>query len=261
MFGWWRDLRRRRWQAQGLGKEARSWLEALPLFHDLSPAEMKRLEGLVRVFLEEKHFEGCGGLEMRDKIRVVIAAQACLLVLNLHHDFFHRVRTILVYPSTFEHRSAWRRHDGVVEQQSQAVLGEAWPGGPVVLAWDSSYQGGRDPSDGQNTVVHEFAHKLDMLDGITDGIPPLPTRTESEAWREEFLRLYQSFAQRVSAGRTGMLDAYGATHEGEFFATASEVFFEQAAEMQRREAELYGLLRTFYRQDPARRGMAASAPA
>lgn len=251
MFHFLRGFRRKRFLREGLCEESRAWLDYLPVLRNLPPGDRKRLEGMTRVFLEEKHFEGCGGLEMRDKIKVVIAAQACLLILNLHHDFFHRVRTILVYPTTFKHGTTWRRPDGIVERRESANLGEAWPGGPVVLAWDSAYQGGRNANDGQNTVFHEFAHKLDMLDGITDGIPPLSDDIKNDGWREEFIAANQKYLSDLKRGRPRLLDSYAATQPAEFFAVATECFFELSVPLQQREPQLYSLLERFYRQDPA----------
>jgi hypothetical protein len=256
MLSWLRRFRRKRFLREGLGEDSRQWLDYLPVLHDLPPGDRLRLEGMTRVFIEEKHFEGCSGLEMTDKIRVVIAAQACLLIMNLHHDFYHRVRTIYVYPSTFKHGSAWRRPDGVVEHRESANLGEAWPGGPIVLAWDSAYQGGRNANDGQNTVFHEFAHKLDMLDGITDGIPPLSPEIKDDGWQDDFVAAYEQFLSDLKRGRPRLIDTYGATSMAEFFATASECFFELAVKLEAREPKLYGLLERFYRQDPARRSPA-----
>jgi|FLOH01.1.fsa_nt_gi MtfA peptidase len=256
MFRWLHRIRRKRFLREGLSEESCYWLDFLPVLFDLPAADRKRLEGLTRVFIEEKHFEGCGGQLISDKIRVIIAAQACLLILNLHHDFYQRVRTILVYPSTFKHGSTWRRPDGIVVDLESANLGEAWPGGPVILAWDAAYQGGRNANDGQNTVFHEFAHKLDMLDGVTDGIPPLTQDHEKNGWRAAFLAAYEQYLQNLQAGRPQIFDAYAATNPAEFFATASECFFELAVKMEAHEPRLYALLEKFYRQDPARRSRA-----
>ena len=206
---------------------------------------------MMQVFLAEKHFEGCDGLEMRDKIKVIIAAQACLLILHLDQVFYQKVHTILVYPSVFRHRSQGAEQGGVVVQREHTNLGEAWPGGPIILAWDHAYQGGRDPDDGQNTVFHEFAHKLDMLDGLTDGIPPLTMDHEEEAWRERFLQAFHLHVAAVEAKRKTLLDPYGATDIAEFFAVATEIFFERPHRLLQKEAQVYDLLKTFYRQDPA----------
>lgn len=251
MFAWLRRRRRARLMARGMPAAWEPWLEALPFFSRLTAEEQERLVGMVQVFLAEKHFEGCNGLEMRDKIRVVIAAQACLLILHLDHIFYRKVRTILVYPSVFRHASKGVTREGIVMQRDHHNLGEAWPGGPVILAWDHAYQGGRDPDDGQNTVLHEFAHKLDMLDGLTDGIPPLTRDHEADAWRERFLESFLDFAVAVETGRKVFLDPYGATDIAEYFAVATEVFFERPLRLLEKEPEIYALLRDFYRQDPA----------
>jgi len=249
----WTAWRRKRRMQRPFPPSWQETLGYLPLLHGLDQEEQRRLEGLIQVFIDEKEFEGCGGLEMHEKIKVVIAAQACLLILHLHHDFYHRVRSILVYPSTFRHAMHHRQQDGTVEAVEQAHLGEAWPGGPVILAWDSAYQGGRRGDDGQNTVIHEFAHKLDMLDGATDGIPPLSEDLQPEAWRSDFLHAFGDHRQRLAAGQARLLDAYGATSPAEFFAVASENFFERPQELHRQEPALYARLAAFYRQDPAQR--------
>lgn len=251
MFAWLRNRRRGRLMAQEIPADWEPWLAALPFVARLSAEDQERLCGMIHVFLAEKHFEGCDGLEMRDKVKVVIAAQACLLILRLDHVFYQKVHTILVYPSVFRHRSQGTGHSGVVVQREHTNLGEAWPGGPVILAWDHAYQGGRDPNDGQNTVFHEFAHKLDMLDGLTDGIPPLTVDHEADAWRERFLESFRLHVAAVEAKRRLLLDAYGATDVAEFFAVATEVFFERPHKLLQKEAEVYALLKTFYRQDPA----------
>ncbi len=250
VFGWLRERRRRRWQREGLSEDARRWLHTLPVLRALSLEQRTQLEGLTRVFLEEKNFEACGGLEMSDKIRVVIAAQACILILELNHDWYHRVRTILVYPSTFRNAMTWRDENGVVRHLDAANLGEAWPGGPIVLAWDAAYQGGRNHDDGYNTVIHEFAHKLDMLDGETDGIPPLP-REQRARWESVLAREYEAAQRAAASGRKSFLDSYAATNPAELFAVASESFFERPRRMQKEHEELYGLMRDFYCQDPA----------
>jgi len=257
MFAWLRRRRRARLVQQGLPADWASYLHALPFVSQLTQAEQLRLEALVCVFLAEKDFEGCDGLEMRDKIRVVIAAQACLLILNLDHMFFQKVRTILVYPSVFRHRSEQTTSGGVIESREHTNLGEAWPNGPIVLAWDHAYQGGRNPDDGQNTVFHEFAHKLDMLDGITDGIPPLTLEHEDHAWRKRMKDAALRHQEMVQRGAPVFLDSYGATHPAEFFAVATEMFFERPRDLRKREAEVYDLLKTFYRQDPASRSAKA----
>jgi MtfA peptidase len=229
-------------------------LRGLPFFLELNGEEQDKLRGMVQVFLAEKQFEGCGGLTLDNGIRVGIAAQACLLVLHLDHDWYHRVRTILVYPTSFRSNFAETGPGGVVGPPSAAAhAGEAWLGGEVILAWDSAFTGGRDGSDGRNPVFHEFAHKLDMLDGYADGTPPLASREQAEAWRIIATESFQTLRAQAEARQRTLIDAYGASNPAEFFAVASEVFFEQAPQLKSQEPALYDQLRRFYRQDPALR--------
>ena len=216
-------------------------------------AQRKRLEDLVQVFIAEKQFEGLGGLELDDEIRVTIAGQACLLIWGMDdHELYRRVETILVYPSAV----ASRRSGGFLfprrsDEELTPILGEAHLRGPVILAWDATLRGAKDPRDGVNLVFHEFAHKLDMLDGHADGTPPLESRAETRRWAEvcerEFLRLRAD----VEADRRTLLDPYGAVNEAEFFAVATELFFERPDAMQHEAPELFTVLRDFYRQTPA----------
>jgi len=252
VFSWLRNRRRRRWQEEGLPKETRAWLHGLRVLRDLDADELRKLEGYTRVFLEEKHFEGCGGLEMSDKIRVVIAAQAALLVLGLDPDWYWRVRSVLVYPSTFRNRMEWLDEAGVVRREDAANLGEAWPDGPVVLAWDAAYHGGRAEDDGFNTVLHEFAHKLDMLDDDTDGLPPVPA-ARRERWQELLEGAYDEVCDDLDVGRRPFLDDYAATNPAELFAVAVESFFERPRRMRRAMPEFYAMLTEFFAQDPAER--------
>jgi Mlc titration factor MtfA (ptsG expression regulator) len=224
----------------------------------LDPDEAKRLRDLVRVFVAEKHWEGCGGLVLDDEIRVTIAAQACMLILGLPDDSYRRVATILVYPSTVV---LPERHLGAFEVPLAPVsgplpiLGEAQRRGPVVLVWDAVERTGRHPERGHNVVYHEFAHKLDMLDGRADGTPPLHDRAEIERWASVCAREYLALRKQVAQGESSLLDGYGATNEAEFFAVATELFFDRPRALRARHADLYQILQRYYRQDPAAREM------
>lgn len=256
LLRWWTVRRHRRWMREGLEPAQLRKLEFLPFWRALAPADRERLSGLARIFEQRKDWEGCGGLELTEEIKAVVSAQACLLVLRLQRGDppgqpFPHVRTILVFPSSFRGRHAWRRPDGVVVESESWNQGEAWADGKVVLAWDGAYQGGRRHDDGRNLVIHEFAHQLDRLDGATDGLPPARDAAEHRRWRaavaEEFARLRAA----VAAGREPALDAYGAADPAEFFAVASEAFFEQPLALRDAHPALYEMLRDFYRQDPA----------
>ncbi|MEZ6037335.1 MAG: zinc-dependent peptidase [Planctomycetota bacterium] len=223
----------------------------LPFYRALDERGRGRIRDDLRVLVAEKNWEGCGGLALTDEIRVTIAAQASLLLLNIEHDYYPDVRSILVYPSAY--RTMPRRDAAGVVSEGQANLGEAWRDGPVILAWDSARGGALDPDDGHNLVLHEFAHKLDMLDGMADGTPPLGDKEQFTTWVRTMNAEFAALQKAAHKGRATLLDHYGATNPAEFFAVATECFFEKAAAMRRRHAALYDALRDYYQQDPAAR--------
>jgi Mlc titration factor MtfA (ptsG expression regulator) len=258
VFQWIRERRRRKLLAQPFPPEWERIIERnVARDARLDPDERSRLRRFVQVFAAEKHWEGCGGLELTDEIRVTIAAQAGLLVLGLPHQYYRNVRSILVYPTTVltpEHRpGAFEVPSGPVSSGTP-ILGEAQLRGPVILVWDAALRNARHPEQGHDVVYHEFAHKLDMLDGAADGTPPLGSREQLERWVEVCEREFTALRERVSRQQRTFLNEYGATNEAEFFAVATEHFFDQPEAMQKKEPELYGLLREFYNQDPAGRG-------
>jgi Mlc titration factor MtfA (ptsG expression regulator) len=260
---WFRKRRRKKLLAKPFPAEWEAIIQR-NVAHDrwLAPEERRRLRDLIRVFIAEKRWEGCGGLDLTDEIRVTIAAQACILVLELPHALYRNVRSILVYPSTVVMPP---RRPGAFEVPIQPVggplpvLGEAQLRGPVILVWDAVRRTGRHPESGHNVVYHEFAHKLDMLDGRADGTPPLHGRAEYQRWVRVCSREYLALRERSVLGKSGLLDAYGATNEAEFFAVATEQFFDQPVALRGRHPELYEVLQAFYRLDPAARVEARSA--
>ncbi|HEX7218919.1 MAG TPA: M90 family metallopeptidase [Burkholderiales bacterium] len=204
-----------------------------------------KLRELALLFLAEKQFTGAHGLEVTDEMRVSIAAQACLPILELGLDWYSDFTGIVVYPGDFRVRRSQADEDGVVHEWDDELAGEAMPGGPVVLSWDATRN---DPW--MNVVIHEFAHKLDMLNGEADGLPPLHRGMDRAAWRAAFDVAYDGFCDAVERGRETWLDPYAAEHPSEFFAVISEAFFEDPAETRRRYPDVYDQLRLFYRQDP-----------
>lgn len=263
MLHWLRDRRRRKLRSEPFPPD---WeadiLRNVAHYRWLDTRERQRLRALVRVFVAEKHWEGCGGLALSDEIRVTIAAQACLLVLGLPHELYRNVQSILVYPSTVitpEPRMGAFEIPLRPVEAALPVLGEAQLRGPVILVWDAVKRTARHPESGHNVVYHEFAHKLDMLDGRADGTPPLRGRDEYRRWVEVCSREYLALREQAAHGRPSLLDAYGATSEAEFFAVATELFFDQPTALRSGHAELYGVLQAFYRQDPAKR--VATGPA
>lgn len=220
-------------------------------FRHLSPADRAELLGLMQVFLDEKHFEGCGGLELTEEIEVTIAAQACLLLLHRETDFYPGLDSILVYPAAYVASATRRLPDGTVEEGEQARLGESWTRGAVVLSWHDVLRGGLDAHDGHNVVLHEFAHQLDAEDGPVNGAPPLPQPGMHTAWARVLGAEYAHLLADIHRHRPTLIDPYGATNPAEFFAVATELFFEKPQAMRARHPELYDELRLFYAQDPA----------
>ena len=224
----------------------------VPLARWLSAEERERLLRLVQVFLTEKHFEGCGGLAVTEEMKVRIAAEACLLLLNLEGPCYPSLRTVLVYPRGFVPKFAGSPGTGEIARAPVPLIGESWGDGVVVISWDDAVRGARNPADGDNVVLHEFAHQLDAEDGAADGAPILPPgalRTWGGVLSEEYERLRRDAAD----DRRSALDDYGATNKAEFFAVATEAFFEKPVQLEREHPALYTQLRQFYRQDPARR--------
>jgi Mlc titration factor MtfA (ptsG expression regulator) len=222
----------------------------------LEDAERAHLCALIQVFIAEKDWEGCGGLTLTDEIRVTISAQACLLLLNLPHNYYQNVESIIVYPSTVVPP---QRKPGFFEtalapvEEAHPIIGQAFHQGPIIIIWDAALHGGRHPESGHNVVYHEFAHKLDMLDGAADGTPPLRDRAEYCDWVQICSREYLRLRHDAEHGKKSFLTAYGATNEAEFFAVATEQFFDQPHLMIKHAPDLYQVLQEYYRQDPAQR--------
>jgi Mlc titration factor MtfA (ptsG expression regulator) len=258
MFHWLRDHRRKKILEHPFPAPWRTILEnRVRHYSFLDHDERTLLEQLVQIFVEEKNFEGCNGLAITDEIRVVIAAEACLLVLGLEHDLYPELLSILVYPSTVvvppRPAGVFTRSPLVIEEQNKAIYGQAMLHGPVVLVWDEVARGARHPETGHNVVYHEFAHLLDMESGAANGTPRLHSRDRYKVWAEIFSREFETLRRDSARGKKTFLDPYGALNEAEFFAVATEYFFDKPVKMQKRHPQLYTVLSEFYRQDPAAR--------
>jgi len=231
------------------------WLDILarnvPFYECLPEADRDELRGHMQVFLAEKRFEGCGGLEITDEIRVTIAAQACVLLLHRKTDYYPGLRSILVYPRPYVVRNVRRMVDGILVEGQDVRLGESWHRGNIVLAWDSVQRGAADVRDGQNVVFHEFAHQLDSTAGQGDSTSVLASRSSFSAWARVLGRDFERFRQAAMRRRADVLHEYGATNPAEFFAVATESFFERPRDLQRAYPKLYQALVDFYEQDPA----------
>jgi len=221
--------------------------EQLPVYQHLSPGEQQALQRLIIRFLHSKTIIGCAGQSIDDRVRLAVAAQASLLLLNRAGREYPGVKTVLVYPSAFVARHEHIDEYGVVHRDPQVLAGESWDTGKVVLAWDDVEYGIRDFSDGHNIVLHEFAHQLDQESGASNGAPVLGSRAAYAGWArtfaDEFLRLQQD------AG-SSLLDAYGASNPAEFFAVATETYFEQPHALAEQHPALFRELLRYYRTDP-----------
>jgi len=222
----------------------------LPCLGHLSGADRNRLRELALQFLSEKQMSGARGMELNLLMQLSIALQACLLVLNLGLDWYRGWVGMVVYPGDFVIPRQLMDEHGILHEFDDAVLGEAWQGGPVLLSWPGEFQ----DADGINVVIHEFAHKLDMRNGIPDGLPPLHRDMSRRAWVAAFAPAYEDFCQRVDRseldGVETALDPYAAESPGEFFAVMSEAFFESPALLREQYPAVYAQLALFYRQDP-----------
>lgn len=222
----------------------------------LDEESRQRLLELTAELIARKTWEAAQGFALTDEMRVTIAAHAALLILGLDHSSYRGVHSIIVHPTTVVltgERPAFAT--GLATEDPLPVIGQAQLYGPVVIVWDAASSQARHPERGHNVIYHEFAHKLDMLDGSSDGTPPLASAEEQEQWRAVLTSEYELLA----AGEGGhLLDRYGAVNPGEFFAVATEVFFDRPVELRNHKPDLYEALRSFYRQDPA--GRADGAP-
>jgi len=205
----------------------------------------------MQIFLDEKRFEGVGGLEMTDEIRVTVAAHACLLLLHRDDDDYPALSTILVYPTAYRVPILEHSADGMVTEGHQVRLGEAWNAETIVLSWDDVRRGAAGDDDGHNVVFHEFAHQLDMEDRNANGAPALDHHAMYAAWARVLGHEYEQLKNAVERRERTLLDGYGTQSPAEFFAVATETFFEKPVKLRDQHRELYEQLREFYRQDPA----------
>jgi Mlc titration factor MtfA (ptsG expression regulator) len=253
MLQQFKDWRRRRVLQRHAVDDAlwRDAVAASRLAQGLTPQELERLRQCVTLFLHAKHLSAAGGLVLSDRMRLSIALQACLPILNLDLDYYDGWEEIIVYPDEFVPEFEYMDEDGVVHLVHEPMSGEAWLGGPVILSWRDA--AGAHEAPGYNVVIHEFAHKLDMLNGDANGFPPLHADMNRQDWSSAFGAAFADFQRRVAAGEDTALDPYAAQTPGEFFAVVSEAFFETPRELQQDYPEAYAQLRLFYRQDPAQR--------
>jgi Mlc titration factor MtfA (ptsG expression regulator) len=252
MWGWFRQRRRRKWQELEFPTE---WEQLLnDRFSDwarLSEAERVRLRRWMQVFIREKNWEGCGGQAMTEEVKVIVSAQAGLMVLGLDDLYFDHVLSILVYPDAYRVPGATTNAIGIVDEWGSARMGEAWWRGPVILSWRHSLSGAGGEF-AENLVCHEFAHQLDMMNGrFVNGTPPLESAEQAEEWQRVMSEGYRQLSQKCRQRRPGVIRCYGMTNPGEFFAVATEAFFASPRELREEYPAVYQVLKGFYKQDPA----------
>jgi Mlc titration factor MtfA (ptsG expression regulator) len=254
LLRWLRNRRRRALLAQPFPDAWRETLNAnVRHYLPLSSAEQSRVHDYVRIFVAEKNWEGCGGQEMTDEVRVTIAGLVAIFMLGFPDEYFDHVLSILVYPNAYLAPGKTVTESGVILEGESARLGEAWYRGPVILSWSDVLAGARQERHGRNVVFHEFAHQLDMLNGrVTDGTPPMESAEQLQRWNHVMAESYKHLVDACRNGDETLFDCYGATNLSEFFAVATEYFFERPLPFRERRPQLYEVLLDFYRQDPAR---------
>lgn len=248
---YWREYNRNKVRRLPFKKEWRQIIQRrMPYFRKM-PADLQlQLKQHIQVFLAEKTFIGKNGVNINDEIKITIAAQACLLLLNRKTDYYPKLNTILVYPRAFVKQHQSSSADGVHFSQDLVMLGESWSFGTIVLSWQATIDGANDPNDGQNVVIHEFAHQLDQEDGHANGSPILSAGQNYQSWSAVFSDQFAKLQRQAQRGEPAIFDYYGATNPAEFFAVASEVFFEKSAQLQKEHPKLYQQLVLFYKVDP-----------
>src|ERR1700730_8080387 len=252
VFDLFKSRRRARLRAAPVPPAWRTILRRnLPIFTRLSADDQAELLGHMQVFLAEKHFEAVGGLELTDEIRVTIAGQASLLLLHRETDYYPDLVSIVVYPSGYTATEERHIGGGIWEEGGEDRLGHTGRSlGALVLAWDPVRRGAAAPNDGENLVLHEFAHQLDFENQSSDGTPALETHGDYLAWARVMSAEFNALRNAADAGLPTLIDNYGTTNPAEFFAVITEVFFERPRALRQRHPALYAQLQRFYHQDP-----------
>jgi Mlc titration factor MtfA (ptsG expression regulator) len=251
MFSWFRNRRRRKLLADPFPVRWEGFLrQNVGHFARLPAVEQARLRDITRILVAEKDWKGRGGLFITEEMKVTIAAQAGLLLLGADHNYYARVSSVVVFPG--EIRTPVAEDDWEDDELSDTVLsGQAWRRGPVILSWEVLLPEGRDPDAGYNVVIHEFAHQLDYLDNIVNGVPPLDDPAQAARWRYVMTVAYEDHRRAVQKGEETFFSEQAADTPTEFFADATEAFYCQPANLHAENPDVYELLRGYYRVDPA----------
>jgi Mlc titration factor MtfA (ptsG expression regulator) len=253
-----RRRRRRAAESRSLTVQHRAVVSRnLVVYGDLEAADRRELEGRIHVLLDEKVFEGCGGMDLTDEHRVTVAAYGALLLLHRDTDYYPRLGSILVYPSAFLAPVRHAVGDTAAIETDEERVGESWAAGSMVVSWEDALADIDDPAAGCNVVIHEFAHQLDEEESQGEGLPVLASARAYRTWQAVFSREYEAHCDAVGRGRPTLIDEYGAESPAEFFAVATETFFLLPVDLRMRHPDLYRELAGYYRQDPARWGRSA----
>jgi MtfA peptidase len=238
-------------RSQPLSPDALDMLEKHVSLYRRMPVELQmELQGYINIFMDEKAFIGCNDFEVTDEVRLVIAANACILLLGRDAEGFRGFKTVLVYPDSYV--ATMVSYEGGLETISHSArAGESWFRGPVVLSWGDALRGSLNPKDGHNVVLHEFAHKLDEENNVVDGLPILREAHHYQEWAEVLTREFEELRNRVERRKNKVIDDYGASAPEEFFAVATESFFERGQRMRKYLPDLYAQFQQFYGVDPA----------
>ncbi len=246
----WPKIAKNRIRSKEFNQQWNTILEnRLPVYKKFPDEIKQHLQNLMKVFLHEKTFVGCADLEVTEEMEVVVAAQACLLLLNRTTTEYQDLTTIYLYPTSFKATRQVRDELGLVSTESSHLLGESWSTGKVILAWDDVDKGIRNFTDGHNVVLHEFAHQLDHESGSTNGAPILKTSAAYKSWAYVFGKEFEKLQKNKSSGKN-IIDEYGATNPAEFFAVATETFFEEPMKLYENHQALFEELQSYYHLDP-----------
>ncbi|MCH2143238.1 MAG: zinc-dependent peptidase [Phycisphaerales bacterium] len=234
-----------------------AWLQILhrdvPMIRMLTDAEQQRMREIMMILIDEKYWEGGGGLKVTEYMRVIVASQAAIPLLNLDlTDYYHNVRTFILYPGAYVQNQEHVGSDGLVHSGT-TNLGEAWYNGPVILSWQAVEQAARQPGRGENVVFHELAHAVDMLSGMTNGTPSLRSANDYEKWNNIMSQTFDQVRTGYRHGQRDVIRPYGVTNVAEFFAVTTELFFDAPLALQQAHPSVYTQYQSFWGQDPAAR--------
>ena len=251
----WEKIQRLQWQRRYRDQtlsasDKQVLLKYMPIYRKMTDADRTQLEKHIVWFLGEKRVLGRDGLTVSRPMTLIIAADACLLVLKQAWPLYPNVKEILLYPSSYYAPQTARDGAGLVSFHQTVRQGESWPGGTLVLSWHDVLEGNRLPEDGHNLVFHEFAHQLDQQTGATNGTPALPVGMSYQDWGRVLSKAYQHLKMQLSYNMPHAIHSYGATNEAEFFAVVTETFIEKPHELKQENPELYNLLKDYYQFEP-----------